>query len=274
MNKTFGCVILEKEKYFFSRDSISKSILEIGLKINKKSSESYHLSDYLVVNKLKDNEIIAIELNGKFILLGHPLYFLINKEILDTSKPTKRSLFHFSQHGNSQEYCYKYYQKGELCTHSICFGENYDVYRRDWFQNGIKLPQSAHRENALKNYATEKEISLELLTLLHISLPRKGMSSLLFHPTKQKWVYGKQIIKVSSGSAEITFQELAPQGHKRGQPFSIPPNCVKEGQLIGWEQLFYEWHHRTIKELIGFRFDFPKQYPDNLTFTKYEIFSE
>ncbi|WP_025739510.1 hypothetical protein [Aquimarina pacifica] len=271
MYQTFGCVIVEKKKGFFLRDRVSKSISALGLKIKQKSSDISHLADYLTTNTLKDDQIIAAEYKDRFILLGHPLYFLMNKELSDTVQKTKRTIFHFSEHKNSREYGYKYYSDGTLCTHSICFGENFDVYQRDWFQNGIKLPQSIHRENALKKYALDRNIPFDLVTLLHISLPRKGMSSLLFHPIKQKWVYGKQIITVHPDGVVTSFQELAPQGHKRGQIVSIDPNLVKEGLLITWQGLFYEWHHRTIEELIGFRFDSPSQYPNDITCTKYEL---
>lgn len=271
MNQTFGCIIIQKENKLLFKDRISKSVSQLGLKILAKSSEAYQLKDYLVSNQLKENEILTTEINDKFLLLGHPLYFLIDKEVLGVVKQTKTTLFHFTQHGQSEEYGYKYYFKGDLCTHSICFGENHDLYRRGWIQNRVKLPQSIHRENALSKYAQEKKIPIELLNLLHTSMPRKGMSSLFFHPTKQKWVYGKQIIKVDSGLVETSFQELAPQGHKRGKPFSIHPGTLKDGELIKWEQLFYEWHHRTIKELIEFRFDYPREFPENLTLTKYDI---
>jgi len=271
MNQTFGCIIVQKEKKLFYKEKISRLISEIGLEILTKDSKSHQIKDYLFSNILKENEILSSEIDNKYILLGHPIYFLMNKEIIGKLSKTKRTLFHFSQHGKSQEYGYKYYKEGELCTHSICLGENHHLYQRSWVHNKLKLPQSIHRENALNKYAQEKEIPIELLELLKISLPRKGMSSLFFHPSKQKWIYGKHIIKVNADSVQNTFQELAPQGHKRGKPTLIYPEMIKNGQLIKWEKLFYEWHHRTIKEIIGFRFDFPKELPDTLKINKYGV---
>ncbi|PKH52071.1 hypothetical protein CXF68_15820 [Tenacibaculum sp. Bg11-29] len=273
MNQTFGCIIIQKENKLLFKNRISKSVSHIGLKILTKSSQVYKLEDYLVHNELKENEILTTEIEGKFLILGHSLYFLINEDYLGVVIQAKRTLFHFTQHGKSEEYGYKYYFKGNLCTHEICFGENYDFFSKNWIQdNGVKLPQSIHRENALNAFSKEKKIPLELLRLLKMSLPRKGMSSLFFHPIKQQWVYGKGMTKVNP--LKITFQELAPQGHKRGKPFVIDKNSYEKGLLISWSQLFYELHHRSIKEITGFRFDYPKEFPINLIFTKYEIFSK
>ncbi len=274
MNQTFGCIIMQKEKRLFFKDKISKLISEIGLKILSKSSESYQIKDYLFSNQLNENEILSFEIDDMFILLGHPIYFLMNKEILRKLSQTKRTLFHFSQHGKSKEYGYKYYLKGELCTHEVCFGKNHDLYQRSWIQNDVKLPQYIYREDALNHFAHEKQIPIELFNTLRLSLPRKGMSSLFFHSEKQKWVYGKQIIDVSSDEVKTNFQELAPQGHKRGKPLSIDSEALEKGLLIRWEQFFYEWHHRTIKEILGFRFDYPAELPENTKLTKYEALTQ
>lgn len=272
MNQTFGCIIIQKEKKFLLKDRISSVISDIGLKGLKKDSASYKLENYLLSNINKDNRIFTTEINNLFVLLGHPLYFLINEENLGSIKQTKRTLFHFTQHGKSLEYGYKFYQKGELCTHEICFGENADLYHRNQIQNGVHLPQSNHREAALNQFAIEKQIPKHLITTLRVSLPRKGKSSLYFHADKQKWIYGKLIYEKSSDNLNtISFQEYAPQGHKRGKPFSIDSKSVEKGLLIGWAHLFYELHHRTVKELLGFRFDHPKEYPKNLKLTKYEV---
>lgn len=272
MNQTFGCIIVYKEKKFLLKDRISSVISDIGLKGLKKDSVSYKLEDYLLSNNIYNNRIFVTEINNLFVLLGHPLYFLINEETLGSVKQAKRTLFHFTQHGKSREYGYKFYYKGELCTHEICFGENADLYHRNRIQNGEHLPQSMDRDTALDRFANEKQIPKSLITTLRISLPRRGRSSLYFHAEKQQWIYGKWTFeKKSDGLNMLVFQELASQGHKRGKPFVIDSDAVEKGLLIKWEQLFYEWHHRAIQGILGFRFDDPKDYPKNLKMTTYEV---
>lgn len=274
MNQTFGCIIVQKEDKIFRKDKISKLLLQLNLDTITKKSESYQLKDYLLNNIIGDNEILVSEKGDKFILLGHPLYFLINKEYLGTVKHAKRTLFHFTQHGKSREYGYKFYLKGELHSHKICFGEQGDLYYKSPIKNGIPLSRSIFPDIALEDFANEKQIPLDLLDTLKRSLPRKGMSCIYFHPKKQQWVYGKQIIEIISDKVQINFQELAPQGHKRGKPITVDSNANEKGKLIKWEQLFYELHHRTISKILGFRFDFPKQFPEDLIFTKYEILNQ
>jgi len=274
MNQTFGCIVIQKEKKFLSKDTITKSISELGLKASIDNSSSYTLDHYLLSNNIKDNHLYATEIHNLFVLLGHPLYYLLNEETLGKVQRKKRTLFHFTQHGKSREYGYKFYQKGELCTHEICFGENSDLYYKSPIQNGIKLPQSIHRDHAFHQFTNEKQIPIELLNTLRASLPRNGMSSVFFHPKKQEWIYGKLVFQKNSENITVTnFQELAPQGHKRGKPILVDSKAVEKGLLIRWEQLFYEWHHRTIKELLGFRFDYPNEYPNNIKLTKYELLS-
>jgi len=272
MKQRFGVLIFEKILGAVDKrdDPLIQPMVDFGWTVES-LNDTCSLENYLVENKLKNDELGAAEINNRVVIFGFEPHISINDEPFGAIASNHRSLHQFACFWKG-EYAYKYYSDGKLAAHRVCVSTGRATLHEAYFQKGDYRVHGSSPllAGTIESLAEDLGADINDVKYLGQATLKRGRSSLAFHPDKNIWVYGSVLLPDKTEDGKY-FQEISSSGSKRGKPFKPAVEPKTNLEIFKWDQLHYESDQRMIEQLLGFRFDKPSSYPDKIKLKKYRI---